>query len=204
MASVFITGVDTGVGKTIIAAWLCLKLASWQVKYWKPIQTGKPYDEEVVKQLSPETEIVPSSYYLKEPLSPYDAARLAGMKLEVGKIVEQAPLHKTVIEGAGGVLVPVAPNFFMIDLIARLKAKVIVVASSRLGCLNHLNLTAEALSRRNLEVLGVIMVGETELVETIEQFTGLAVLQVMPIITGNLCEILSSYELPPKILEVFA
>lgn len=156
---VIITATDTGVGKTLCAAHL-LKLT--QGTYWKPIQTGDDRDLDVVQRISslPQDHFLPETYRYKTPCSPHLAAALENRSINIDTLtfpeIQHYPL---IVEGAGGVLVPLANGVFMIDLFKKLGLPVIVVARSTLGTINHTLLTLEALSKRKISVLGVVTVG---------------------------------------------
>ena len=157
---VFVTGTDTGIGKTLVAA--CL-VRAWQADYWKPLQTGldeDPGDSVVVGTLAGgATRVHPPALELQAPLSPEDAAALEHVEFDpdVLRLPDgQAPL---VVEGAGGVLVPIGRGQLMTDLIARLGLPVVLVARSGLGTINHTLLSLEALRRRGIRVAGVVLNG---------------------------------------------
>lgn len=155
----FITGTDTEVGKTIAAAWLCLKL---QTSYWKPIQTGavEGTDPDTIATLTQESniKIIPSAYTFQTPVSPHLAATLEGCEINFNKLSlpTTAPL---IVEGAGGVMVPLTHKRLMVDLIQHLSLPAIVVARTQLGTINHTLLTLEALRTRQIPVRGVILNG---------------------------------------------
>ncbi|MDR0744409.1 MAG: dethiobiotin synthase, partial [Holosporales bacterium] len=111
----------------------------------------------------------------------------------------------TVIEGAGGALVPIAENFYMADLIGFTNSKAIIVAKSKLGFLNHIFLTIESLQARGVEILGIIINGETEnfLLKTIEKFAKLSIIQVLPYM-GNIKNQLKDIMLPMEIRQVLS
>lgn len=152
---IFVTGTDTGVGKTIVSSWLCLHTAA---TYVKPIQTGSQEgrDRHVLAKLAG-VPTDPESYCYAAPLSPHLAARCVGetIDLETIRLPEADPL---VVEGAGGILVPLTERALMVDLIARFSLPVLLVASTRLGTLNHTLLTLEALRKRGIVPLGVVLV----------------------------------------------
>ncbi len=158
MSGVFVTGTDTGVGKTMIAAWLVL---SWRAEYWKPVQSGtlEGWDADVIRQLAPDAVIHPSRHALPEPLSPHQAAARAGRRIGLGDFRLPATSRPLVVEGAGGVLVPLNETELMVDLMTHLGLPVLVVARSGLGTINHTLLTLEALRRRQLPIAGVILNG---------------------------------------------
>lgn len=169
MKGYFVTGTDTGVGKTIASACLiaALRLTD-DVCYWKPIQTGIEEDDDtrMVKSLahSPDEEIFFDGVRLEKPLSPHLSARLAGERISIEEILataSRAPKDRLmIVEGAGGVLVPLNEREMMIELIRDLDLPAIVVARSGLGTINHTLLTLEALRLRGIDVAGVLMNGE--------------------------------------------
>jgi malonyl-CoA O-methyltransferase len=163
MKGLFVTGTGTDVGKTVVAACLVKAL---DADYWKPIQSGlklgdEASDSKTVTALAGLTpsRLHPCTYSLQAALSPHEAARLEGVTISMDAItlpVTKAPL---VVEGAGGLLVPLNEFDLMIDLIARLALPVVVVADSGLGTINHTLLSLQALRARDLAVLGVIVNG---------------------------------------------
>ncbi|MDR2738127.1 MAG: dethiobiotin synthase [Puniceicoccales bacterium] len=198
VANIFVTGTDTDVGKTLVSAWLCRHTSA---NYWKPIQTGDDYDGNVVAKLSPHTEIIPEAYKLKAPLSPYAAAKAENLEIDPSSLCKI--LKNTVIEGAGGVLVPIAKDFFMADLIEMYCAAALIVAKPKLGVINHLLMTEEILRIRGINIVGVVMDGEVgdTLVSTIREFSRLEILATIPR-SDNLEEILRNTALPQKILQI--
>lgn len=159
--SFFITGTDTGIGKTIISAIIAKGL---EASYWKPIQSGlnEETDTETVKRLTglSDRHFKDETYRLTEPLSPHASAQIDGIHIKMERF--QLPSFHTkhlIVEGAGGVMVPLNEDKMIIDLIASLKLPAIVVARSELGTLNHTFLTLEALRKRSIPVLGVVMNG---------------------------------------------
>ena len=157
----FVTGTDTDVGKTFVCATLMLGM---KAKYWKPIQSGAKdgTDTNWLKLVTdlPETHFYPERYCLSEPLSPHAAAQIDGVEIEVEQLIlpgnESDPL---IVEGAGGVLVPVNERQLMIDVMKHLALPVVIVARSGLGTLNHTLLTVERLRLAQLPIVGVIMNG---------------------------------------------
>lgn len=163
---IFITGIGTGVGKTLTAA--CVTEAL-QADYWKPVQTGleEGTDTETVRGLVSNAVSVchKEVYCLREPASPHLAARLEQVRIEVAPILQQADIIQPadrwlVIEGAGGLMVPLNEDVFTLDLIRELKAQVIIVAQNYLGSINHSLLTAKVLQHSGIAVLGWIFSGE--------------------------------------------
>lgn len=158
----FVTGTDTDAGKTVISALLTLAL---DAHYWKPIQSGVNEDSDTrdVQSLTglPQERFLPEAYRLTEPLSPHEAAAIDGVRIDLNAITppalpQDAPL---VVEGAGGLMVPLNDKALMLDLITRLGLPVVVVARSGLGTINHTLLTLAALRAAGAEVAGVIMNG---------------------------------------------
>jgi dethiobiotin synthetase/malonyl-CoA O-methyltransferase len=181
MKGVFVTGTDTNVGKTIVSAWL---VRSWHADYWKPIQSGtdEGLDADRVGALAPGAIIHPSTYLLKAPLSPHEAARLEGVEIELDAVRPPEVRGRLVIEGAGGVLAPLNTQDRIIDLIAKLGLPAIVVARSTLGTINHTALTVEALQRRDVPIAGIILNGPPNPAnrQAITHFTGIRVVGELP------------------------
>lgn len=157
----FVTGTDTDVGKTVAAACLVKALSA---DYWKPVQSGTDEgdDSDEVRRLTgmPAARIHPCSYRFKAPLAPDQAARLEGVKIDPHHLVAPVTDRFLVVEGAGGLLVPLHNGFFMIDLIVRLGLPVVLVGRSGLGTINHCLLSLEALRSRDIPVLAVVLNGE--------------------------------------------
>ena len=189
MKGIFVTGTDTGIGKTVLsAALVCALRERENVCYWKPVQTGIEEDDdtETVRNLAncSAEEIFDKGFRVKKPLSPHLAARLANTEITVEKILDFVETDKRfwIVEGAGGVLVPLNKTELMIDLIKALDLPVLVVARSGLGTINHTLLTLHTLRNRGLEIFGVIMNGElnNDNCEAIEYFGNVRVLAQMP------------------------
>ena len=161
-ADLFVTGTDTGVGKTLVSALLCAALDG---VYWKPIQTGatEGTDRRTVMELAelPEEQTLPEIYVFGPPVSPHLAAEWAGATIDLDNIrrPEGKLTGPLIVEGAGGVMAPVNETEFMLDLMRRLDLPVVVVARSALGTINHSLLTLGALQRAGLAVKGVVVVG---------------------------------------------
>ncbi len=157
MRGVFVTGTDTGVGKTVTAAVLASS-RGWG--YWKPIQTGAESDTAEVARLTG-CRVWDRGERLPDPVSPHLAAKRVGKEIDVDAIVAQAPFSgQWVVEGAGGVLVPINDAVKMIDLMVMLNLPVIVAARTTLGTINHTLMTLQTLRAQGLEVEKVVMVGE--------------------------------------------
>lgn len=151
----FIAGTDTDVGKTTISSWLCLHSG---YDYFKPVQTGLNRDSAVVQTLSG-VNIHKESYIYKTPVSPHLAARLEEEMIDIVQI-KLPPAPNLIIEGAGGLLVPINEHSLMIDLIKRMKTPVLLVARAAIGTINHTLLSLEALRSRDIPVMGVVVSGE--------------------------------------------
>lgn len=157
----FVTGTDTNVGKTVLSALLCAALDG---VYWKPIQTGsiEGTDRRTVIEWGglPEERTLPERYLFERPVSPHLAAQDNGVTIDLAEIQLPAnPGGRLIIEGAGGVLVPLNSTQLMIDLIRHLNVPALIAARSSLGTINHTLLTVAALRARVLEVLGVVTLG---------------------------------------------
>ena len=153
----FVTGTDTGVGKSYVAA---LLVAGLEAAYWKPVQSGADADADWVRRVAglPAERVLPETYRLRAPLSPHEAARREGVQIEMSRFV--LPKRKRlIVEGAGGVMVPLDDRHLMVDLMVDLGLPVLVVARSELGTINHTLLTLDQLRRRGCPLLGVVING---------------------------------------------
>lgn len=155
----FVTGIDTDSGKTLVSAILCEALGA---DYWKPVQAGLPLDRETVKGLisDPSIQLHDEQYFLKFPASPHAAAKLEDISIEMDCFTLPPTERPLVIEGAGGCLVPLNQENFVIDIAERLKCEIVVVADLYLGSINHTLLTVSELRRRQLPIKGIIFNGE--------------------------------------------
>ena len=187
----FISGTDTNVGKTIVSAVLATKLEAY---YFKPIQCGlnkmNLKDSEVVKSLSNKAKILNELYFLKKPLSPFVAAKQEKKKIDVNKIlqfVKNLKTKKLVIEGAGGLNVPINSNYLMSDLCQKLNTPLILVSRTKLGTINHTLMSLEVIKKKKINLLGIIFFGKKEL-ETMEtiKFFGKKILKKNIKILGRL------------------
>jgi dethiobiotin synthase len=187
----FISGTDTNVGKTIVSAVLATKLEAY---YFKPIQCGlnkmNLKDSEVVKSLSSKAKILNELYFLKKPLSPFVAAKQEKKKIDVNKIlqfVKNLKTKKLVIEGAGGLNVPINSNYLMSDLCQKLDTPLILVSRTKLGTINHTLMSLEVIKKKKINLLGIIFFGRQEL-ETMEtiRFFGKKILKKNIKILGRL------------------
>jgi dethiobiotin synthetase len=156
----FVTGTDTDVGKTVVSAWL---LAHLDACYWKPVQAGAEpeTDSETVRRIAnlAEDRILPEAYLLREPIAPHEAARRSGIAIDMARLAPPITNRLLVVEGAGGLLVPLNDEACVIDLAAVLHLPVILVTRSTLGTINHTLLSLEALRRRGVPLAGVVVNG---------------------------------------------
>lgn len=216
MRGLFVTGTDTGVGKTVACAALMVRYrdVSQRLCYWKPIQTGIEQDDDTATvarliarggkppasitrrpgPLDPATataadedseRVLNAGVRLPRPLSPHLAARLAGCPIDLDALVNlpaETGAAPFIVEGAGGVLVPLNESALMVDLMVRLALPVIVVTRSGLGTINHTLLTLEALRARRLTIAGVLIVGppNSDNREAIEQYGHAIVVGMLP------------------------
>ncbi len=164
MKPLIVTGTDTNIGKSVVAAMLTLCL---DAIYWKPIQAGNEggTDRERVAEM---TELKADRfrferYVLKNPLSPHFAAALDGITIDEENLQlpgDIAADQTLIIEGAGGVLVPITTDLLQAELFARWDAPVILCARTELGTINHSLLSIEALRKRSIDILGIIFIGK--------------------------------------------
>jgi dethiobiotin synthetase len=152
-----VTGTDTGIGKTVLAGAIAQATGA---AYWKPIQAGldEATDSERVAALGVRT--LPEAYRLTTPCSPHWAAEIDGVALEDDALELPAGEPDLVIEGAGGVLVPIRDDLLFADLFARWGLPAVLAARTALGTINHTLLSIEALRARGVQILGVAFVGE--------------------------------------------
>lgn len=164
MNALVVTGTDTGIGKTVVAAMLTLALGG---VYWKPVQSGitDGTDTATVTELTglgPER-FLPPHYVLSEPLSPHRSAELDGIEIDPQSLILPArhaddPL--LIVEGAGGLMVPLTRRVLYIDVLQRWSVPLVLCARTALGTINHTLLSIEALRRRDIPLLGVVFIGE--------------------------------------------
>jgi len=161
MTAFVVTGTDTGIGKTRFAAALAGALDGY---YWKPVQSGldEPTDSQLVACLSglPAERILPEGYRLRSPLSPHRAALLDGVAIDPDKLAPPDLDRPLVIEGAGGLLVPLNDRLLFADIFARWQLPVILCARTALGTINHSLLSIEAMRARDIPILGIAFIGD--------------------------------------------
>ncbi|MBF0185683.1 MAG: dethiobiotin synthase [Magnetococcales bacterium] len=165
MPGYFVTGTDTGIGKTVVSAWLVHHLAA---AYWKPVQSGagpgEEGDREVVGRLSgvAAERLHPSTYCLALPRSPHEAARQEEVTISLQALHLPEERRPLIVEGAGGVLVPLNERELMVDLMVHLALPVLLVARTQLGTINHTLLSLHCLRHAGLTVAGVILNGAAD------------------------------------------
>ena len=161
--NLFITGIGTNVGKTVVSAILTEAL---QADYWKPIQSGviEGKDSDTVKELisNSKTVIHPECYLLQNPLSPHFAAKLDGITIELENIKIPITLNHLIIEGAGGILVPINKTQHVIHLAKQFDCEIILVISNYLGCINHSLLSIDYLKNHHYKIHSLVFNGEFE------------------------------------------
>ncbi len=181
MKQFFITGTDTDVGKTLVSAVVTQVL---QGCYWKPIQSGYPHDKVTVQDLTdlPSQHFFSSVYELQASLSPHHAAALEEVVIDINECIHPPFERALIVEGAGGVFVPVNDRACMLDLMKHFNFPVIVVARGTLGTINHTLLTINALRQKNIPIHGIVFNGDLYPAnrQTIEQWTGVRTLFHVP------------------------
>jgi dethiobiotin synthetase len=149
-----VTGTDTDIGKTVFAAGLCGFLG---LRYWKPVQAGVPGDRETVAALAG-VETLPEAWRLKLPASPHQSAAEEGVTIDPDALMP--PDGDVVIEGAGGLMVPLTRQTLFIDVFARWRIPVILCARTALGTINHTLLSIAAIRARAIPLQGVAFIGD--------------------------------------------
>ncbi len=179
--SYFVTGIGTDVGKTVCCAILCEVL---KANYWKPIQSGSETDTNRMQELiSEKITFFKERYTLNQPLSPHAAAQFDNVDIRLTDFQLPNSESDLIIEGAGGLLVPINKEGFTIcDLIKHLDLEVILISRHYLGSINHTLLTIESLKSRNIKIKGIIYNGEElpQTEEIIERISGLKTLFRIP------------------------
>ncbi len=162
MRKIFVTGIGTDVGKTVVSSVLVEGL---KADYWKPVQTGSFFSTDTAKVQkwvsNSESKFHPESYLLQQHMSPHAAAEHEGIQLKLSDIHLPETNNTLIIEGAGGLMVPLNKEEYMIDLIAKLDAEVVLVVQNYLGSVNHSLLSFEVLKQRGLKILGLIFNGSS-------------------------------------------
>ncbi len=182
MSALIVTGTDTGVGKTVFSAGLTAALGA---TYWKPVQSGleDATDTDIVRDLSG-AEVLPEAYRLNMPASPHLSAEDMGLEIDAKRLSLPQVEGPLVVEGAGGLMVPLNRKLFYLDLIAQWEAPVVLIARTALGTINHTTLSLMALRNAGCRVVGVAFVGEPEpdVEQTIVQMCDLRHLGRLPML----------------------
>ena len=182
-----ICGTDTDVGKTLISSFFVRGLKSF---YWKPIQSGieTETDSQIILRLSEikKEKILKEAYIFKRPVSPHWAAEIDEKKIDINLLKLPPTDGSLIVETAGGVMVPITRNFLQIDQIKKWDLPVIIVCRSSLGTLNHTLLTIEALKKRNIKILGLIVNGKKHFdnPKTLQEFSKLPIIAEFPRISN--------------------
>ncbi|MEC7813496.1 MAG: dethiobiotin synthase [Bacteroidota bacterium] len=180
---IFVTSIDTNVGKTVCSSILCAGLG---YDYWKPVQCGDLdfSDSMKVKSYSPLTKVHAESFQLNAPISPHEAAKLENMDISINDF-KLPKSEEIIIEGAGGVMVPLNYKGNMIvELASMFKAKVIIVFKNYLGSINHTLLTIDKVKSVGLDIFGLLVVGDevTSSERIIEDATQMNIIARIPIV----------------------
>ncbi|MGY3034267.1 dethiobiotin synthetase [Bradyrhizobium sp. USDA 4354] len=159
---IVVTGTDTGVGKTVFSAGLAGLLGA---NYWKPVQAGleQETDSKCVRRLGglSSDRIVPELYRLRTPASPHSSAEIDGVRIDTETLrLPDSGERQLVIEGAGGLMVPLTARTLYIDIFERWQLPVVLCARTGLGTINHSLLSIEALRKRQIRILGIAFIGE--------------------------------------------
>jgi dethiobiotin synthase len=189
MPGVFVTGTDTNVGKTVTSALLCsaLQQAGAAAGYFKPVQSGIDDDVKTVRALSGlAVDCLQNPVFaFPDPISPNRAAEKQGQEIwlaEIAAVWKGLPRRHWVVEGAGGLLVPLGADTTVRDLVKQLELPLLVVAPTRLGTINHTLLTIEAARHEGIPILGIILTGESDpgLARVLENYSGVQVVAEIP------------------------
>ncbi|MCT4655750.1 MAG: dethiobiotin synthase [Cohaesibacter sp.] len=181
-----VLGTDTGIGKTIFSAALVGALGA---SYWKPVQSGleEETDSSIVARLSgvPSDNILEEGWRLSAPLSPHRSAELDGVEIHCASLTPPQTQGPLIIEGAGGLMVPLTRQVLLIDQVARWGCPVVLCARTGLGTINHTLLSLEALRHRGVRVIGVAFIGEEndDNMRTIGDFAQVKVLGRLPVLS---------------------
>ena len=158
--TIIVTGTDTDIGKTVFAAGLTAALGA---RYWKPVQAGLADGSDAASVVTlgvPATRVLPEAYRLTTPCSPHLAAEIDGVTIDPERLTLPEVDGPLIVEGAGGVMVPVTRDLIFADLFARWAKPVVLVARTGLGTINHSLLSIEALRSRGVPILGIAFVGD--------------------------------------------
>jgi len=192
MKKLIITGTDTDIGKTVFSAALMLGLETAKQKphYWKPIQSGidDSVDTRTVQKITnlPDERFLPEKYIFSEPLSPHRAAEIDGIEIDIDQLSDANNIPESdgimIIEGAGGLMVPLTRDNLQINLYKKWNIPVVLCARTGLGTINHTLLSLEALWSRDIPLKGIVFIGEENLdnIRTIAEFSKVKILGHLP------------------------
>jgi len=155
-----VTGIGTDVGKTVVSAIIAQAL---EADYWKPIQSGElnNSDSQKINRLTNDlVQVLPERYRLNEPLSPHASAAIDGVQLHLSELTLPETDRNLLVEGAGGLMVPINDTHLLIDAFKRWNLPVIIVSRHYVGSINHTLLTIEALQNRGIAIKGLVFVGD--------------------------------------------
>ncbi|MDG1476082.1 MAG: dethiobiotin synthase [Vicingaceae bacterium] len=162
MRKIFVTGIGTDVGKTVVSAILTEAL---EADYWKPVQAGDLDNSDSIKVQNlisnQKTVIHSEGIKLNSPMSPHAAATIDNVEINLRDFKLPETNNNLIVEGAGGLMVPLNDKDLIIDLIKELDIEVVLVSQNYLGCINHTILSIDTLKNRGIEVLGIVFNGET-------------------------------------------
>lgn len=179
MRKIFVTGIGTDVGKTVVSS---IIVEALQADYWKPVQTGSYFstDSDKLKKTitNQVSRIHPEAFVLKQYMSPHAAAELEGVRIELDKINLPETTNTLVMEGAGGIMVPLNDEHFIVDIIRKFDCETVLVIQNYLGSINHSLLSVDALKNRNIKILGIVFNGPPHKLseDIIVKYSGLKVL----------------------------
>ncbi|MEC4117516.1 dethiobiotin synthase [Myroides phaeus] len=195
----FITGIGTEIGKTVVSAAFVQR---FQADYWKPVQSGDLHltdTEKVSKLVDSHLVAHPESYRFELAASPHKSARKEGVTIEDSKIKLPQTANNLIVEGAGGLYVPMAKGYYMIDLIERLALPTVLVVRNYLGCINHAILSIEALKVRHIPIAYLVLNGEFDsdtydaIVENIDSTTQIVRLPELTEVNAKAIKKISQY-----------
>lgn len=158
MKRYFITGIDTDSGKSVVSAILAQSMGA---DYWKPIQAGQPTDSEFIKENTQDIKIHPEGILLKHPMSPHAAADLENKQIGLAHLELPSTDNSLIIEGAGGIMVPINDQELVIDIAKKFDLQVILVSRNYLGSINHTLLSIDYLKNHGFKIKGIVFNGKS-------------------------------------------
>ncbi|MCX6295761.1 MAG: dethiobiotin synthase [Bacteroidetes bacterium] len=179
MRKIFISGIGTDVGKTVVSS---VFVEALKADYWKPVQTGSFFSTDTAKVKkwisNPISKLHPEGYLLKQYMSPHAAAEIEGVEINLDALVLPETSNTLIMEGAGGLMVPLNKTMFMIDIIKKFDAEVVLVIQNYLGSINHSILSIDVLKQRGYNILGIVFNGPSHELseEIILKYSGLKLL----------------------------